>query len=157
MTFKEWYIKNFNKKRAVIIYFAHETGHLTKHWCLPYRDNTVKLDGIEKAIVLSRETQLLSEGNVPTFYVHWSNCETMNLDDIRKSYFDADEMRLILDNDEAHKVFSATRKSSISNEGFFILIALAVGFVAMFYFFNAKFNDLNNKLADPAPIVEVVE
>lgn len=156
MTLKELYISNFQRGKAVIVYVADESGRLTKHWAIPERDNTVKINGLDKAILISRETMRLStKWNIPTFVVHHSNCETMNLDDQRESYYTADELKLILDNDEAHKVFSASRSGTLSNEGIIILIALVVGFLAMFYFFNTKLEAIDDKVTPP--IVETVE
>jgi len=158
MNLTQWIIKNFQRSKAVIIYVADEAGHFTKHWCIPEKDSTVKLEGIDKAVVITRESMRLStKWNVPTFIVHHSNCEVMNLDDLRESHYTADEFRLILDNDEAHKVFSATKKSGLSSEGMTILIALVLGFLAMFNFFNTMLNDIDSKIPEPLPIVEVVE
>ena len=158
MSLKQWYIKNFKKREAVIIYVADESGRLTRHWCIPERDNIVRVEGLPKAVVISKETMRLStKHNIPTFVVHHSNCESLDLADIRVSYFTADELRLILDNDEAHKVFNASKQGSLSSEGMIILVALALGFLAMFYFFNTKLTALDDKIPDPVPIVEIIE
>lgn len=157
MNLKQWIIKTFKKSEAVIVYVADEAGHLTKHWCIPTRDNAVKLEGVDKAVIISRESMRLStKWNIPTFVVHHSNCEVMNLDDPRQSYYNADEFRLILDNDEAHKVYSSTKSGTLSTEAMIILGVIVLGFGFIFYFFNTKLNEIQN-VVDPVPIVEVVE
>lgn len=158
MNLKQWYISTFKRSEAVIIYVAHETGRITHHWCIPYIDDTVKVEGLDKAVVISRETQRLStKWNIPTFFVHHSNCESIDLDDVKKGYFTTKELRLILDNDEADKIFRVTDKGGLTKEATIILGVVVLGFLGMFYLFNTKMNEVKNLIVEPAPIVEVVE
>jgi len=158
MNYKQWIIKTFKRNQAVIVYVLDEAGRITRNWCIPERDKTVKIEGISKAVAISRDTMRLStKWNIPTFFVHHSNCESMNLDDLRESYYTADEFRLILDNDEANKVFRASKNGALSNEGLIILVVVILGFISMFYFFNTKLGDIDNKIPEPNPIVEVEE
>lgn len=158
MNFSQWIIKNFKKKEAVIIHVVDETGRISTNWCIPYSDNTVKVPGIHKAVAISRETRLLStKWNIPTWVVHHENCEAMDLDNLRESYFTADEMRLILDSDEANKVLNAGNTGKLSNDTFILMIVIVLGFFVMFYFFNTKLNDINAKIEVETPIVEVIE
>jgi len=156
MTFNEWVIQNFKRKKAVIIYVADESGHLTKHWCIPERDNTVKIQGVPKAVLINRESMRLStKWNIPTFVVHHTNCEVINLNDQRQSYYNADELRLILDNDEAHKVFSASKGGRLSSDTMIILAVIVIGFLFIGYFFNTKLEAIQSAV-NPDPIVEVI-
>ena len=154
---KEFIIKNFFKHKAVIVLMADESGRLRKHWAIPENDNTVKLIGVEKAIVLSNEAMLLTgKSNVPTFIVRYDNCEPIDLRDIKAGVYGTEEFRMILDNDMAKKVFKATSSQKLSDDTKIILaVILAVG-VTLGYFLNTKLEDLRI-LIDPTPIVEVVE
>lgn len=153
---KQFIIKTFQKKKAVIVYVADEAGHLTQHWCVPDRDNRVRVNGLDKAVLISRETMRLStKWNIPTFVVHHSNCESMNLDDPRASYYNADELRLILDNEEAHNVFNSSKSGVLSNESLILLAVVILGFLFISYFFNSKLNAIQT-LVEPTAMVEVV-
>lgn len=157
MSLKQWYIRNFKRNQAVIIKVVDESGHFTSHWCIPERDRTVKVEGVKKAVVINRECMLLStRWNVPTFVVHHSNCEVMSLDDTREKFYDSNELRLILDNDEAHKVYNATNNGKLTTESIIIIGVMVLGFLAMFYFFNTKLNSIDYKIPDPIPVVEEV-
>jgi len=101
--------------------------------------------------------RLSTKWNVPTFIIHHNNCEYLNLEDLRKSEYSSREFRMILDNDEAQKIFNATKKGSLTTEGTIILVALALGFLAMFYFFNTKLVDIKDSIENPVPLVEVIE
>ena len=154
---KEFIIKTFFKHKAVVILMADESGHLRKHWAIPEKDNTVKLIGVQKAVVLSRESMLLStKSNVPTFIVRYNNCEPIDLKDITNGHYGTEEFRLILNNDMAEKVFKASNTQKLSDEAKIIMLVVVVVGLAVGYFLNAKIEDLKT-LIDPAPIVEVVE
>ena len=158
MTFKEWLIKNFSKDKAVIVYFVKEDARIKKHWCIPNSDGTVSLPSINASIVITKETRYLTtKHNIPTYVAHYENCESMDLTNLNERYLTAEQLDLIIENEELAKAYRASQKHSLSNEGMFILIALAVGFLGMFYFFNTKFKELDNKLPDPTPIVETIE
>lgn len=154
---KEFIIKNFFRHKAVIILMADESGRLTKHWAIPEKDNTVKLIGVDKAIVLSNDAMLLTgKVNVPTFIVRYDNCEPIDLKEVQKGVYGTEEFRMILDNDMAQKVFKASRSQKLSDDTKIIIaIILAVG-VMLGYFLNTKIEDLKT-LIEPTPIVEVVE
>ena len=156
---KEFIIKTFFKNKAVIVLMADESGHLRKHWAIPEKDNTVKLIGVQKAVVLSKESMLLSgKGNVPTFIARYNNCEPVDLKDITNGLYGADEFRLILDNDMAEKVFKATQNKKLSDEGKIIITVVIIVGLVLGYFLNTKLVDLQNLLTpEPNPIVEVIE
>lgn len=158
MSFKEWIIKTFNKSKAVIVYLKHENKRVTKHWCLLNNDNTVKITGLDFGVVISNEsTYLTTKWNIPTYFVDYKNCETINLDNPNESQYSAEEFSLILDNDEAGKIFRSTQSGVLSQENMIILVAIILGFIATFYFFNTKLVDITNRLPEPTPIVETVE
>lgn len=156
---KQWIIKNFKRKRAVIIHLVHEDGHFTKHWCLPFKDNIVKITDTENAVVIDRTSMMLStKWNVPTYVVHYSNCEVMLLSDLRERMYSSAELKTIVDNNEIEKAYKATKGDKLSNEGMIILAFVVLGFIASIYFNYMKFDDLQKSLTpDPTPIVEVVE
>ena len=154
---KEFIIKNFFKHRAVIVLMADESGRLRKHWAIPEKDNTVKLIGVEKAIVLSNEAMLLTgKTNVPTFIVRYDNCEPIDLRDIKKGVYGTEEFRLILDNDMAKKVFKASSNQKLSDDTKIIIAIILVVGLTLGYFLNTKIEDLKI-LVEPDPIVEVIE
>lgn len=152
---KELIIKLFFKHKAVIIKMVDESGHMRTHWAIPESDNTVKLIGVQKAVVLSKESMLLTtKRNIPTFLVNYKNCEPINIKDIPKGIYGASEFRLILDNDMAEKVFKATQNKKLSDEGKIIILVVVLCVMALGYFLNTKIEDLK---AEINPIVEVVE
>lgn len=154
---KEFIIRNFFKHRAVIVLMADESGRLRKHWAIPEKDNTVKLIGVEKAIVLSNEAMLLTgKSNVPTFIVRYDNCEPIDLRDVQKGIYGTEEFRMILDNDMAKKVFKATSNQKLSDDTKIIIAIILVVGLTLGYFLNTKLEDLKIMI-DPTPIVEVVE
>lgn len=154
---KEFIIKTFFKHRAVIVLMADESGRLRKHWAIPEMDNTVKLIGVEKAIVLSNEAMLLTgKTNVPTFIVRYDNCEPIDLRDVKAGVYGTEEFRMILDNDMAKKVFKATSNQKLSDDTKIILAVILVVGVTLGYFLNTKLEEIRT-LVEPAPIVEVVE
>lgn len=158
MNLKEMYIKNFQKRKAVIILMADESQHITKHWAIPDKgEKTVQLIGIEKTIVIHKDKMHLStKWNIPTYIVNYKNCEPVDLSDVNKNIYGAHELDLIVKNDMAHKVFKASSKSSLSDEGKIILIIMLVLIAALGYFMNTKFQDLETALTpDPDPIVVV--
>ena len=156
---KQWIIKNFKRKKAVIIHLVHEDGHYTKHWCLPHKDNVVRITDTDNTTVINRESMMLStKHNVPTFVVHYSNCEVMHLDDTRKSHYTSDELQLIIDNNEIDKAIKASSGNKMSNETLILLVIVVFGFIASIYYNNMKFADLQEDLfPEPAVIVETVE
>jgi len=160
MTLKEWYIKNFKRDKAVIIYFVRKDRRVTQHWCELFSDNTVKVGNTGHATVIDLESaKLTTKWNIPTFWVHHTNCEAMDLEEktpVQPKYTSS-ELDLIIDNDEVEKLYRASKKSALSNEGLIIIGAIVLGFLAMFYFFNTKLNAIDNKIPDPTPIVETVE
>jgi len=158
MTLKEMYIKNFQKRKAVIVYMADEAGRLTSHWAIPDKtDNTVRLLGAEKAIVLHHDKMVLStKHNIPTYIVHNSNCEPVDLQDVQKGIYGAAEFEMILNNDMAEKIFKASTRSKITDEGKIIIGVVLLAVVALGYFMNTKFEDLKTALEpEPTPIVVV--
>ena len=154
---KEFIIKNFYKHRAVIVLMADESGRLRKHWAIPEKDNTVKLIGVEKAIVLSNEAMLLTgKSNVPTFIVRYDNCEPIDLRDVNAGIYGTEEFRLILDNDMAKKVFKASTSQKLTDDTKIIIAFILIVGVSLGYFLSAKIEDLGI-LIEPTPIVEVIE
>lgn len=153
----ELFIKTFYKNKAVIVLMADESGRLKKYWAIPDKDNTVKLHGVKKAIVLSNESMLLTgKHNIPTFIARYNNCEPVILSDINNGIYSADEFRLILDNDMAEKVFKATQNKKLTDEGKIIVLVIIIVGLALGYFLNAKLVDIKNTI-EPAPIVEVID
>jgi len=154
---KEWIIKTFFKHKAVKILMADESGRIKTHWAIPEKDNTVKLIGTSKAIVLSNESMLLSgKSNIPTFLVRYNNCEPIDIKNINNGVYGADEFRLILDNDMADKVFKASNSSKLSDEGKIIIVFIVLVGLALGYFLNTKLEDIK-AIVEPVPIVEVLE
>lgn len=154
---KEFFIKTFFKHRAVIVKMVDESGHIRTHWAIPEKDNTVKLIGVQKAIVITKESMLLStRHNVPTFLVNYQNCEPINVRDINKGQYGADEFRLILDNDMAEKVFKATHNKKLSDEGKIIILVIIVSVMALGYWLNIQLMDIKDAIPE-IPIVEVIE
>ena len=154
---KEFIIKTFFKHKAVIVKMVDEAGHIRTHWAIPDTDNTVKLIGVNKAVVLTKESMLLSTRyNVPTFLVNYQNCEPINLRDIEKGQYGTDEFRLILDNDMAEKVFKATHSKRLSDEGKIIILVIIISVMSLGYWLNTKFDDISNRLPQN-PVIEVVE
>jgi len=154
---KEFIIRTFFKHRAVIILMADESGRLRKHWAIPEKDNTVKLIGVDKAVVLSNESMLLTGKTiVPTFIVRYDNCEPIDLKTVEAGIYGAAEFRLILDNDMAEKVYKASKSSKLSDDTKIILAVIMVVGVALGYFINTKLVDIKT-IIDPTPIVEIVD
>jgi len=153
---KEFIIKTFLRHKAVIVKMVDESGHIRTHWAIPEKDNTVKLIGVQKAVVLTKESMLLSTRyNVPTFIVNYQNCEPINLRDIEQGQYGAAEFRLILDNDMAEKVFKATHNKKLSDEGKIIILVIIIGIMSLGYFLNTKLMEIKDSI--PVPIVEIVE
>jgi len=154
---KELIIKIFFKHKAVIVKMVDESGHNRTHWAIPEKDNTVKLIGVKKAVVLTKESMLLStKYNVPTFLVNYQNCEPINIRDIEKGQYSADEFRLILDNDMAEKVFKATNSKKLSDEGKIIILVVIISVMSLGYWLNTKLVDIKNTIPQN-PIVDVIE
>lgn len=154
---RELFIKWFYKHKAVIIKVVDEAGRLTTHWAIPEKDGTVKLIGVEKAVVLTKESMMIStKRNIPTFLVNYANCETIDIRDIDKHIYDANEFRLILDNDMAEKVFKASTNKSISDEGKIIILVVVICVMGMGYFLNTKITEIKTLVTPEPAIVEVV-
>jgi len=154
---KELIIKTFFKHKAVIVKMVDESGHIRTHWAIPETDNTVKLIGVNKAVVLTKESMLLStKYNVPTFLVNYQNCEPINIRDIEKGQYGAEEFRLILDNDMADKVFRASNSKKLSDEGKIIILVILISVMSLGYFLNTKLVDIKGAIPQ-TPIVEVIE
>lgn len=157
MSLKQFYIKNFQRSKAVIVMLVHEDQRLSKHWCIKYSDNTVKITDTPHAIVIDKNARYLStKNNIPTYLVHHSNCECILVENQKEVFYTATELNLILEADEAKKVMNATSQGTISSEAMIILVVIVLGFLGMFYFFNTKLESIDEKVT-PAPIVEVVE
>ena len=154
---KEFIIKTFFKHKAVIVKMVDESGHIRTHWAIPEKDNVVKLIGVKKAVVLSKESMLLSTRyNVPTFLVNYKNCEPINIKEIEKGQYGADEFRLILDNDMAEKVFKASNRSKLSDEGKIIILVVIISVLSLGYWLNTRLLEIKDSIPQN-PIVEVVE
>lgn len=154
---KELIIKTFFKHKAVIVKMVDESSHIRTHWAIPEKDNTVKLIGVKKAVVLSKESMLLStKYNVPTFLVNYKNCEPINIKDIKKGQYGAEEFRLILDNDMAEKVFKASSNKKLSDEGKIIILVVIISVMSLGYWLNTKLVDIKDSIPQN-PIVEVIE
>ena len=154
---KEFIIKTFFKHKAVIVKMVDEAGHIRTHWAIPEKDNTVKLIGVNKAVVLTKESMLLSTRyNVPTFLVNYQNCEPINIRDIEKGQYGAAEFRLILDNDMAEKVFKATSNRKLSDEGKIIILVIIISIMSLGYWLNTQLVDIKSSIPE-IEIVEVIE
>ena len=117
----------------------------------------MKLIGTQKAIVLTKESMLLSTRyNVPTFLVNYKNCEPINIKDINKGIYGAEEFRLILDNDMAEKVFKSSQNKKLSDEGKIIIIVIIISIMALGYFLNTKLDEIKNAIPE-TPIIEIIE
>ena len=156
MNLKQTYIKLFLKSKAVIIKRVDVSGRMTSHWAIPDQYNTVKLNESKDAVILDKDARLLStKHNIPTYVFSYKDCQPLTLDDLtRKGVYDTEELREILDNTEAVKVFRAENKSSMSQEAKMIILVLIFGFLALGYFINSK---IPAPVEDPTPVVEVVD
>lgn len=157
MNLKQTYIKLFLKNKAVIIKKITESGRMTSHWAIPSKENTVKINETSDAVVLHKDARLLStKHNIPTYVVHYRDCQPILLDDLqRKGIYGTEELRLILDNTEAEKIFRAGNKSSISQEAKMIILVLIFGFIGLGYYVNTLIPKPVEP--EPIPIVEVID
>lgn len=161
MNLKELYIKTFKRQDAVIIKRVSESGRITSHWVVPSPSNVVQLNEIPEAITLHKDARYLStKWNIPTYLMTYKTCEPIKLEELdRKSFYQADELHLILETDLAKKAYQSSEKSKVSDEIKLVLIVLIVGFIALGYYFNSQLAllqpdpviDPNN----PTPVVEV--
>ena len=154
---KEFIIKTFFKHKAVIIKMVDEAGHIRTHWAIPEKDNVVKLIGVKKAVVLTKESMLLSTRyNVPTFLVNYKNCEPIDVKNINKGIYGTAEFRLVVDNDMADKVFKATHSKKLSDEGKMIILVIIISVMSLGYWLNIQLQDIK-AIIPQNPIVEVIE
>lgn len=154
----QWIIKTFNKDKAVIINLVHETGKVTTHWAIPNSENVVTLKRPKAAITLTKEgTHYTTARNIPTYYVKHTNCEPVNLQDIKKGVYTTETFEVIITNNEVQKAYNSSKKSSITDEAKIIIIFMIIGFIAIGYLFNTKLKEINNSINNPTPEPEIVE
>ena len=157
MNLKVVYIKTFKRHKCVIVKVINESGRITSHWAIPSPENTVKLNETMDAIVLHKDARLLStKRNIPTYIVHYKDCIPLTLENLkREGVYSTNELRMILDNDLAEKVFKAGNKGRFSDEAKMLVMVIIVAVLALGYYLNMRIVELVPE-PDPNPVVEEV-
>ena len=101
------------------------------------------------AYKIDSENIHLSSRNVPTFYYNILNAEPLKMTDEKThTYLSPDKYQIALNSKAEKNLLDATKPVSIDTQTIIILVALAVGFMALGYYFNGQFETIKN-LIDP--------
>jgi len=146
--------KHFKKGRCVKVIYFGEGKKQEVHYLIP-RANTVRIKSLEKAFVINDKDFFIDTKGFITYVFSYDRVEPVNPNNAKRlGTIDPADLNTAIDSRVASEILSATRQRADINVILFILIGvLVLGFLAIWYTTNERFDDLFEKLK---PLLEVL-
>lgn len=151
---KQWFIKTFKKKQAVIVYLVNEERRFRKYWVIPNSSGEVFVGNY--AFVLNKDSMML-QNNIPTYVYNIKNADPINLTKKRTRHMTAEEFHLAIDNHVAQDIIKASGGDKLSLEFIITLLVMFIGFAGLFYVFNGQFEEIKLIIETLQSTTETVE
>jgi hypothetical protein len=149
----EWMIKTFYKDKAVKAVVAYPDKRIKTHWAIP-ENNTITINGF--TYLIKAEDMMLGKGT-PTFVYTSDSAEPINLMDLQKSLYTAEDFDTAISAKVAREILQAIDGKAnlmMLAVGASVLSIIAVG--AVWYTLNETLTHIMTKLDEIMALIKLI-